>query len=213
MRWLNEPAAACSQPEPMKRLLQAPITAITLGGIVFLVTMAALLKPALEARPHQPLEPPSNLPQKFWSETSPEVDLLLSELRREKEEFAKKKALLKELEIRLQAERAEINTITQQVHQMQLEFDAHVVRVTEAEAANLKKLAKVYANMTPAGASLILTEMEDASIVKILMFMKEGESAPLLEALAQAGDLQARRAAGISEQLRRGIADEPKQPL
>lgn len=196
----------------MKKLLQAPITAITLGGIAFLVTMAALLKGALEARPI-PAETVSMLPtEKFWTETNPEVDVLLQELRRQKEELEKKAELLSELETRLAAERAEINTITQRVHQMQLEFDSHVVRVEEAETANLKKLARLYANMTPEGASAILNEMEDASIVKILMFMKETESAPLLESLSKFGDMQARRAAMISEQIRKSIADkEPKK--
>ena len=196
----------------MKKLLQAPITAITLGGIAFLLTMAALLKGALEARPI-PVEPVSMIPtEKFWTETNPEVDLLLRELRREKEELEKKAELLSDLETRLAAERAEINTITQRVHQMQLEFDANVVRVEEAETANLKKLARVYAAMTPEGASAILNEMEDASIVKILMFMKEAESAPLLESLSTLGEMQARRVALISEQIRKSIADkEPKK--
>lgn len=197
----------------MKRFLQAPLTSITVGGIAFLLTMAALLKNAIEARPLPVQKEPGSLPEKFWTETNPEVDLLLEELRREKEAFDKKRELLLELETRLAAERAEINTITQRVHQAQVEFDSHVIRVNEAETVNLKKLARVYANMTPEGASLILEELDDASIVKIFMFMKEAESAPLLEALAQKGELQARRAAGISEQIRRSIADKAKAPL
>ena len=159
------------------------------------------------------VQAPGSLPEKFWTETNPEVDLLLEELKREKVALDKKRELLAQLETRLVAERAEINTITQRVHQMQVEFDSHVVRVNEEETANLKKLAKVYANMTPEGASMILHELDDASIVKIFMFMKETESAPLLEALAQMGDLQAKRAAGISEQIRRSIADKAKAPL
>lgn len=195
----------------MKKLLQAPITVITLGGIVFLVTMAALLKGALETRALPVAPATMTLPQRFWTEANPEVDLLLEELRREKEAVEKKEKLLRELETRLAAERAEINTITQRVHQMQMEFDAHIVRVREEESSNLKKLARVYANMTPEGAAMILNEMEDESVVKILMFMKETESAPLLEAISKIGDLQARRAAMISEQIRRSIADRDKK--
>ena len=187
------------------------MTAITLGGIAFLLTMAALLKGALEARPIPADETSSILPEKFWTEINPEVDTLLEELKKEKEELKKKEALLRELEVRLTAERAEINTITQRVHQMQLEFDSHIVRVEEEETANLKKLAKVYANMSPEGASAILNELEDNSIVKILMFMKETESAPLLESLSTLGDMQARRAAGISEQIRKSIAAKEKK--
>ena len=197
----------------MKRFLQGPLTSITLGGMAFLLTMAALLKNVIEARPVSVPVAPGSLPEKFWTETNPEVDLLLEELRREKEAMDKKRELLLQLETRLAAERAEINTITQRVQQMQIEFDSHVVRVKEAETANLKKLARVYANMTPEGASLILDELDDMSIVKIFMFMKETESAPLLEALAQKGELQAKRAAAISEQIRRSVADKAQAPL
>lgn len=195
----------------MKKFLQGPVMAILLGGLSFLLTMGFLLKEGLAARQMEAEQAAEPVFTGFWDQNNPEVDLLVAELRKEKEGLKKREDLLKDLEIRLGAERAEINAITQRVHQMQLEFDQHIVRVKEEEAANLKKLARLYATMTPEGAALILKEMEDSSVVKILMHMKETESAPLLEGIAMMGEMQARRAAGISEQLRRAIPDKPRK--
>ena len=74
--------------------------------------------------------------------------------------------------------------------------------IDEEETANLKKLAKTYAAMSPEGAASILKQMEDDQNVKILVFIKEGDSAPILEAFAKSGEADAKRVAMISERVR-----------
>jgi hypothetical protein len=56
--------------------------------------------------------------------------------------------------------------------------------------------------MTPEGAAVILKQMEDDQIVKILLFMKDTETAPLLESFAKLSEVEAKRAALVSERLR-----------
>jgi hypothetical protein len=56
--------------------------------------------------------------------------------------------------------------------------------------------------MTPDGAASILKEMTTDQMVKILVFMKESETGPLLEMLAKTGPDEARRVAEITERLR-----------
>jgi flagellar motility protein MotE (MotC chaperone) len=88
------------------------------------------------------------------------------------------------------------------------------VRVQEEEATNLKKLAKVYASMEVEGAASILKELNDEQIVKIMIFMKESETASIFETLAKRGKDEARRVALISERLRAAVhrkaSDKPK---
>src|SRR5260221_488507 len=84
-----------------------------------------------------------------WEFTNPEADQLMEELKAEKQSLAKREQQLNDLAARLEAERAEVNQVTQSVHQAQMDFDKQVLRVQEEEVANLKKLAKVYAAMTP----------------------------------------------------------------
>jgi len=194
------------------KFLQAPITAMLLGGLAFLLTMLALVqKPLAEsAKPQEHTE--EETVAGFWERHDPEVDQLLQELKTEKELLTKRATELRELETRLAAERAEINQVTQRVSQLQLEFDQNVVRVKEAEAPNLKKLAKIYTEMSPAGAAAILRELDDQVVVKVMSFMKEDQSAPLLDAMATEGLEQARRAASIAEALRKVTTEKKKTP-
>jgi flagellar motility protein MotE (MotC chaperone) len=140
-----------------------------------------------------------------WEFINPEADQLIAELQAEKRTVGKKEQDLNDLEVRLQAERSELNVVTQSVRQLQTDFDQNVLRIRDEETGNLKKLAKVYATMEPDSASKILAEMDDTSIIKILVFMKEAETAGILEAFAKKGQPEAKRAAALSERLRLAI--------
>ncbi|MBI3876005.1 MAG: hypothetical protein HY300_08630 [Verrucomicrobia bacterium] len=100
------------------------------------------------------------------------------------------------------SERIEINVLLQQLKKMQADFDKSFLYVQEEETTNLKRLAKMYAQMEPANAAAILKELEDTAVVKIMVFMKEQETAPILETLAKTSSDDTKRAAKISEQIR-----------
>jgi flagellar motility protein MotE (MotC chaperone) len=137
-----------------------------------------------------------------WDFINPEADQLIAELKAEKKSLSKKEQDLNDLTARLESERSELNLVTQSVRQLQTNFDQNVLRISEEETANLKKLAKVYADMEPANAAKILEEMDDASIIKIMVFMKDAETAAIWEALAKKGQPEAKRAATLSDRLR-----------
>jgi flagellar motility protein MotE (MotC chaperone) len=109
---------------------------------------------------------------------------------------------LNELAARLESERAELNQVTQSVHQLQTEFDRSVLRIKDQEIVNLKKLAKVYGDMAPETAATVMAEMDNEAVVKILLYLKDDQTAAVLEALAKKGQAQARRTAEISETVR-----------
>ena len=137
-----------------------------------------------------------------WDFINPEADQLIAELKAEKKSLQKREQDLSDLTARMQTERSELNLVTQSVRQLQLDFDQNVLRITEEETANLKKLAKVYADMEPASAAKIFAEMDDTSVIKIMVFMKDVETAAIWEALAKQGQPQAKRAALLSDRLR-----------
>ena len=137
-----------------------------------------------------------------WTFQNPEMSQLVAELKSERESLRVRANQLDELEARLHAERKEIYSVTQAVHQLRADFDTVVTRVSEEEAVNLKKLAKVYTTMSPEGAARILKEMEDDQVVKILALMRGAEPAPILENLGQGSKEDARRAAVLSNRLR-----------
>jgi len=137
-----------------------------------------------------------------WDFRSTEVEELIVDLQHQKQLLGDRERQLNELESRLKAERQEIVVITQNVGRMQAEFDHNVVRLQQEEIANLKRLAKIYATMSPEGAVSILREMKDDDIVKIFTCMKDAETAPILELLAHGSPADAKRAAAISERLK-----------
>ena len=195
----------------MIRILQSGWMIAFLGAATFLGVTTVLVtssKSLTTAPPPVESEPPGGRGPS-WEFSNPEVDHLISELKQEKQTVAAREQQLNELATRLQAERAEINQVTQTVFRLQQEFDRNALRVREDEAANLKKLAKIYSTMTPEGATMIIRQLEDEEIAKLLVIMKESEAAPLLENLAKLGETEAKRAAALSERLRKSIRRTP----
>jgi flagellar motility protein MotE (MotC chaperone) len=145
-----------------------------------------------------------------WSFDTAEIDALIKELRDEREQLSKREKDLNELATRLNAERQELTQLTQTVSQMQKDFDLSVSRVSEEESANLKKLAKTYTGMEPDGAATIFKQMDDTSIVKIMVFMKDQERGPILAAMSKGGELDAKRAADLTDKLRVAVVAKKK---
>jgi len=203
----------------MTHMLQSRWLAVAVGVIAYGVTTVLSLQPhhliQSQAETTEQAEPPPRLVPS-WQFLNPEMDQLLKELSTERDNLRTRAQQLEEWQARLDAERQEMLTFTQKVFQLQAQMDRSITRIREDEVTNLKKLAKMYAAMSPEGAAKILKEMDDDRVVKILVIMKEAESAPLLETLAKENSVQAKRAAGISESIRLAQAEKssakPKTP-
>jgi len=186
----------------MMRLLKSGWLAALLGAVVYGAVTAVLFNPAQVIPPHAAHAAAEDAPTPSWEFFNPEVDQLIKELAKEKETLATRQKQLDELARRLEAERAELNVVTQAVHLMQREFDRNLTRVKDEEQANLKRLAKTYSTMSPDAAASVFKQMEDEQVVKILAFMKEAEMALLLESLSKAGEAEAKRVVTLTEKLR-----------
>lgn len=193
------------------KMLQSPVVAAILGGLLFLLTSAFLTTKGLtpiehvDGEHHEGEEEPSiNGPS--WTFFNPEMEQIMDELKSERESLATKEKQLAELETRLRAERSELDDELKKIRAIQSKVDRDVLRIKEDEAGNLKKLAKMYATMEPAGAAKIMRELDDVVVVKILTLMKEAETALILEAFARMGEPETKRAALLSENLRAAAA-------
>jgi flagellar motility protein MotE (MotC chaperone) len=154
--------------------------------------------------------PPHTIDQSPWMFNNVEVEGLVKELREEREALKKRETELNELKARLDSERSELNQLTQTVHRLQKDFDQSVSRVAEEETVNLRKLAKTYSGMEPEGAATIFKQMDDTAVVKIMMFMKELETGPILSALSKLGEADAKRAGDLTEKLRLAVVPKKK---
>lgn len=195
------------------KILQNPLVSSILGLVLYAVVTVAVWKTPVTAAPHEPTQEEivtkANATAPSWEFKSQEADMLIAELKTEKESLAKREKDLKELEERLKVERLELNVVTQTVYQLQKQVENSIVRITAEEANNLKKLSRTYAAMSPEGAAPIMKEMEETTLTKILALLKETESAPILEAMSKLGPDEAKRVANISEKLRFYLA-QPK---
>jgi flagellar motility protein MotE (MotC chaperone) len=192
----------------MIRLLTSRWTSLPVGALLFLASLLLFWKTPLPP-PAVPDHPGTAFRGPSWDFTNPEADQLMAELRSEKGALALRKQQLDEWASRLNAQQQELAAATLAVRRLQDDFDKSVVRVQEAETPNLKKLAKVYAGMAPDSAATVMSQLDDSVIVKIMFFMKETETATILETLAKKGPAEAKRAAALSERVRLSIAQKP----
>jgi flagellar motility protein MotE (MotC chaperone) len=197
----------------MLKKLASPWIASALGVIVYLavtvVTWQAATKNVTGAVQQSTEMLENEAPAAPWMVANPEVETLVKELRQQQENLNAREKSLNELADRLRFERTELNQLTQAVHRAQKDFEEMVSKVADDEAANLKKLAKTYAGMEPEACSAVFKKMEDGAVVKIMMFMRENETGPILAAMAKGSSDDAQRVADITQRLR--IAVVPKK--
>jgi flagellar motility protein MotE (MotC chaperone) len=193
----------------MTKILTSPWMTALAGAVVYLACTVVLWQtPKI---PVSALKAPiATLVGPSWEFSNPEADQLVTELKSEKQALSQREQQLNDMAVRLQAEQAELSQATQSVRIMETDFDSAVTRVKADETTNLKKLAKVYAEMDPATAATVLADMDDITIVKIMVFMKDTDTSAILEALAKKNDASAHRTAMISDRLR--LASNRPQP-
>ncbi len=187
----------------MTRVLQSSWVVSLIGCLLYLATTVLLIHPQQFAGAHpadagvvNPGDDPS------WRFRNPEFEQWVEELKREKQSLAFREQQLRELQIRLEAERNEIWSATQTVHQLQSEFDQNVVRFTQQEADNIKRQTKVISDMSPEGAAAMLAGMPDDEVVRFLFSLKADAAAQILDAMSKGGADGAKRAAQVSERMR-----------
>jgi flagellar motility protein MotE (MotC chaperone) len=185
----------------MTKLLSHSWIYAPIGAVIYLIaTVLFWQKPVLPVR--QKIAEMVQAIGPSWDFNNPEADQLIAELKVEKKAVQDREQQLDELSTRLNTERAELGQVIQSVRQLQGDFDKAVTHVKDDETVNLKKLAKVYGDMSPETAATVLEQLDNEAIVKIMIYFKEGEEAAILEAMAKKGDAEARRTAQISEQIR-----------
>jgi flagellar motility protein MotE (MotC chaperone) len=158
---------------------------------------------AVEAKATEAAAPPPQL----WSFKTNAVDELITELKKEREAVIEEQKDLAAMSSQVTAERQEVEKVKNEILRLRKELEARIVEVNEHERENLRNLGQTYTAMLPAGAAVILREIDEDSAVKILSQMKPKSAALVLGEMARIVDKTsdeppARRAARISDKLR-----------
>ncbi len=194
------------------KFIQSSFFAAILGMLLFLGTSALLTIKGVASIPVRAEEgdhgPAPDLKGPSWSFFNPEMDQIMADLKTEKATIAVREKQLAEMASRVAAEKAELDESLRSVKRLQEQVDRSLIQIKDDESANLKRLAKMYSTMEPAGAARILKEIDDTVIVKVLTLMKEPETAAILDALARLGEPETKRVATIAETLRIAAANK-----
>ncbi len=199
----------------MIKLLQSGWMSALLGCILFSATMVVSWKsvPLPTASLRGEKAPKPTTVSLIDNASYAELDHLIAELQRERTALADREKELKEWELRLQAERAELNVITQQVEVVKSQIESGLLQVQTNQISNLKRQAKTYAAMAPEAAANLFKNLDDADVARIIAFMKEAEVARILEAFTRLGPAESKRAADIAERSRSvQLLPAPAQP-
>lgn len=194
----------------MLRLLKSAWTAPLIGGFLYLAMTALLLCRVHFERPAEVTQAavsPNDDPA--WKFRNPEFEQWVQELKQERESVAQRAQQLDELQKRLEAERAEILTVTQTVNQLQMTFDKSVVRIKEQELDNLKHQTKIVGAMSPEGAAALLNEMPEDQSVDVLFMLKPDAASLILDTLSKMGKTEAKRAAELTERIKLVLPPPP----
>lgn len=199
----------------MIRILQSSWLTAVLGCVIYLGVTFALLSPnkfegALAAQQKAEKVEKSANDDPSWKFKNPEMEQWMNELKREKEALEERAQQLQELAVRLEAERKELTAVTQTVYQLQTEFDKNVIRIKDQEMENLKRQAKIFSNMSPEAIAALVNEMAEDEAVRILFVMKPDQVSAILEVLSKQGKTESKRAATITEKLRRTLPPDSK---
>jgi flagellar motility protein MotE (MotC chaperone) len=191
----------------MKKILAANWFVALVGSLAYLGTTLFCFSTAhFETRPatDEAVEH-DQPPGESWVFKNPDADLMIEELKREKDALSGREQRVKDLETRLASEQQEISVVLDVVARVQKEFNESILRIKQEEIPNLKKLAKIHAAMSPEGSANILKEQTDEEILKVLFYLKPGETGVILEAFGRLGKADAQRAAQLTERLRRSF--------
>lgn len=187
----------------MNRVLQSPLTVLSVAALTFFVTLFFLLRTlplGQVAAVKKPILPAEDDPS--WKFHNPDIDQWVSQIKSERDAIAVREQQLKDWEARLAAESREIAAVTQAVTRTEEEFNKRVLTYTDQQKENDKKQVKVIANMSPEGAAAMLNEMPDDEAARLLYALKTDVSGAILDAMSKPGGASARRAALLTERIK-----------
>jgi flagellar motility protein MotE (MotC chaperone) len=185
---------------------------IALVGVLLSVGVAAgtswrtLARRVDTARHERAAQEPNELKKKGWDFWTVEIENLSGDLKEQMLIMKKRSEELDQRQQRIVADEKQLAKVRSELEAMQKEISDRVIQIKADEEVNLKKLASMYANLTPKAVVAIIREMDDTTAVKILSLMKPDVVGPIFEQMttmsAGADNPLARRAAILTEKLR-----------
>ncbi|MBE7464319.1 MAG: hypothetical protein HS116_12645 [Planctomycetes bacterium] len=202
-----------------RRIRRAPRGQVLFGALLFAagIVLGALALGGARMAGFDPLaqHAPDAKPDPVKVEADPsalqepsqtEVEKMIQELQelQARTESDRQKTMLEQS--RVAQERSALEVMRQQIDAAQKQLDSKVAELQTASSAseqqNLKRLAKMWAGMTPAAVYGVAKELDEVTTARILFAMSDKQIAPVLEAFAAQGPAGTRLATSVTNRLR-----------
>ena len=204
----------------MMSMLRSPWMVALVGTLSYLLTTIGLWRVPPLPRPAPPTAVAAAAAMDFSRLSDQEIDQLVANLKEKKQSLEEREKRCQQWETRLRAEHAELQHLMDRIDQVRTQVDQAVARVEakdaasnarlqQQEAAHWKRMAKVYAGLSPQTAGAILKEMDDEQLLKLMSGLKDQELITLLQYLASRGPEDAKRAAALTQRLGLSAAAPP----
>jgi len=128
---------------------------------------------------------------------------LADKLKQREAYVVEQEARIQRMQDALKAEREAIDKIRLEIQTMHADIAQFIPLIEEGEKKNLKKIAKMFETLSSDNANPIMARMPDQTLVIVLSFMKPRNSATLLGGYASLNPESARRAAELTEKLKK----------
>ena len=171
------------------------------GGVPFRGIEQEALSPA----------PPAKGTHTVFSGERGVVDQLTDALKKERSLYEKKIEVLASKEAEVVKKEEVVKALMAQFRELEQKLNEKIVEVQSAEAANFKRLAKVYTKMDASNAAMLLTKLKPERAAKILSLIDERGAAAILNAAISQGDNGTESAAEWSDIIRRMKNEETKR--
>jgi flagellar motility protein MotE (MotC chaperone) len=136
------------------------------------------------------------------------VNKLMEELQTERTTLQKRETDLRSREEALRQQQEIVAMLKADLQQLQGKIDETIVRTTQSEQANLKRLAERYGKMDPDSVATLLTKMETARAATILLLLGDRQAGAVLAAAVASGTNGVKNAADWSDGIRRMASEQ-----
>lgn len=136
-----------------------------------------------------------------WMIGLTELGDLSRELQKKEERLAEQAASIARAETRLISEREELERAREALDERLEEIESLFVRFRQAERANVRSLARIYAEMNARAAADLFKEIEEELAVKILNQLPQENAGNILQELASREGADARLAARLTSRI------------
>jgi flagellar motility protein MotE (MotC chaperone) len=119
---------------------------------------------------------------------------LVKALKSERERLAQQKIELDKRDEMLSLREREVDSTLTAIQELQVQINAAMTTLDEAQEANLQELAKTLENMKSQEAAIALAAMEPKDAVKLLPLIKDRDRGKIMDAMNGEGDKETRAA-------------------